>query len=102
MNDNALKGESEKYKQQVKDLQQKITDLLQSKNKQAEGSSAAEMQIVELENKLMMVEEERSQAIEAQIAMKNEVAAMKDELKKKVNQLTQVTNMKKIITEKND
>lgn len=60
------------------------------------------MQIVELENKLMMVEEERSQAIEAQIAMKNEVAAMKDELKKKVNQLTQVTNMKKMITEKND
>lgn len=27
---------------------------------------------------------------------------MKDELKKKVNQLTQVTNMKKMITEKND
>ena len=50
----------------------------------------------------MLVEEERSQAIEAQIALKAEVSGMKDELKKKVNQLTQVTNMKKMITEKND
>jgi leucine zipper transcription factor-like protein 1 len=60
------------------------------------------MQIVELENKLIMVEEERSQAIEAQISLRNEVQAMKEELKKKVNQLTQVTNMKKMITEKNE
>lgn len=50
----------------------------------------------------MLVEEERSQAIEAQISLKAEVSGMKDELKKKVNQLTQVTNMKKMITEKND
>jgi len=34
--------------------------------------------------------------------LKAEVSAMKEELKKKVNQLTQVTNMKKMITEKND
>lgn len=57
---------------------------------------------MELENKLMMVEEERSQALEAQIALKSEVSGMKEELKKKVNQLTQVTNMKKMITEKNE
>ena len=50
----------------------------------------------------MLVEEERSQAIEGQITLKAEVTGMKDELKKKVNQLTQVTNMKKMITEKND
>ena len=59
-NDSALKGESEKYKQQVKDLQAKITELLSSKNKQAEGSSSLETQIAELESKLMLVEEERS------------------------------------------
>lgn len=63
--DNLLKGESDKYKEQVKDLQAKITDLLTSKKKQTEGNSAADHQIVELENKLMMVEEERSQAIDA-------------------------------------
>ena len=57
---------------------------------------------MELENKLMMVEEERSLALEAQIALKSEVSGMKEELKKKVNQLTQVTNMKKMITEKNE
>jgi leucine zipper transcription factor-like protein 1 len=50
----------------------------------------------------MMIEEERSQALEGQINLRSEVQAMKDELKKKVNQLTQVTNMKKMITEKND
>lgn len=87
-NNSAMQGESEKYKQQVKDLQNKITDLLTSKNKQAEGSSGLESQIVELESKLMMVEEERSKALEAQIALKAEVSGMKDELKKKVNQLT--------------
>jgi hypothetical protein len=36
----------------------------------------------------MMVEEERSQAIEAQINLRTEVQGMKEELKKKVNQLT--------------
>ena len=50
--------------------------------------------MIELESKLMLLEEEKHQAQEAN-------AEKEKELSKKVNQLTQVNNMKKMIVEKN-
>ena len=60
------------------------------------------MQLVDLENKIMMLEEEKAQALEESENFKKDVNSMKDELKKKVNQLTQVNNMKKMMADKNE
>lgn len=43
------------------------------------------MQVVELESKLMLIEEERNQAIEGQHMLKKELQNSKEEIKKKVN-----------------
>ena len=60
-----MQGESQKYKDQVKDLQSKITELLTKKNSEASSlQSSSDAQLVELENKLMMVEEDKAQAME--------------------------------------
>jgi hypothetical protein len=45
----------------------------------------------------MLIEEEKSQALDKYENLRQELFNTKDELKKKVNQLTQVTNMKKMI-----
>ena len=50
----------------------------------------------------MMVEEEKNQAVDAQNSMRKELQNSKEEIKKKVNQLTQVNNMKKMIVDKNN
>ena len=50
----------------------------------------------------MLAEEEKSQALEHQENLKKELFSLKDEHKKKVNQLTQVNNMKKMIVDKNN
>ena len=49
-----------------------------------------------------MVEEEKNQAVDAQNSMRKELQNSKEEIKKKVNQLTQVNNMKKMIVDKNN
>ena len=91
------------------DLQSKITELLTKKNSEAQSlQSSSDAQLVELENKLMMVEEDKAQAIE-QIQnerlevdkLKKEVVSLQSDMKKKVNELTQVANMKKMIQQKN-
>lgn len=57
--------------------------------------------MIDLESKLTLLEEEKAQAQEKCDNLKQELFNTKDELKKKVNQLTQVTNMKKMIQDKN-
>jgi uncharacterized phage infection (PIP) family protein YhgE len=63
--------------------------------------SEADRMVVELESKLMLVEEERSQARDQAENLRKELMGMREELQKKVNQMTQVTNMKKMIQDKN-
>jgi len=57
--------------------------------------------VVELENKMILMEGEKLQAEEKSENLRQELFNTKDELKKRVNQLTQVTNMKKVIMDKN-
>lgn len=87
-----LKAENEKLKKMMAELQAKMTNLLQSKtdlSEQAEGSlKQKESTVVDLENKLILIEEEKGQAVEKCENMRQELFNVKDELKKKVNQLT--------------
>ena len=46
------------------------------------------MQLVEIESKLMMVEEERNQAVDKVDLLRKDLQNSKEEIKKKVNQLT--------------
>ena len=64
-NQNAeLRAENEKYKKMVAELQAKLTNLLHSKSsisEQAEGDiKSKESQVVDLENKLILMEEEKA------------------------------------------
>lgn len=58
--------------------------------------------VVDLESKLFLMEGEKLQILEQNENLKQELFNVKDELKKKVSQLTQVTNMKKMIQDKNE
>lgn len=62
----------------------------------------SDQQLVELESKLMLKDGEIAQAQETETTLRKELASQKEEIKKKVNQLTQVTNMKKMIVDKNN
>ena len=46
------------------------------------------MLVIDLQNKLQLIEEEKDFAIQAQNALRQENQLMKDDMKKKVNQLT--------------
>ena len=50
----------------------------------------------------MLKDGEIASAQETEALLRKELAVSKDEIKKKVNQLTQVTNMKKMIVDKNN
>ena len=50
---------------------------------------------------MILMEGEKLQAEEKSENLRQELFNTKDELKKRVNQLTQVTNMKKVIMDKN-
>ena len=62
----------------------------------------SDQQLIELESKLMLKDGEIAQAQETEATLRKELASQKEEIKKKVNQLTQVTNMKKMIVDKNN
>jgi len=72
-------------------------------NQQLEGNMKdGEMQMAELERKVMELEVDGETKQESISHLKKELASSKDEIKKKVNQLTQVNNMKKMIVDKNN
>lgn len=50
----------------------------------------------------MLLEEEKSQAMEREQVARRELKNSQEEIQKKVNQLTQVNNMKKMIIDKNN
>ena len=79
-----------------------MTTVLQSR---AQASEAVEKQsdalVVELENRLILMEGEKLQAVEQADNMRQELVNAQQELKKKLNQMTQVTNMKKMLQDKN-
>ncbi len=66
-----------------------------------ETGKGTQQQIDDLERKLNKVMEERDSAIDVSENLRKETMNTKQELQKKVNQLTQVTNMKKMIQDKN-
>ena len=71
-------------------------------NEQLKGNkNDSEMQIFELENKMQMMSMEKETCQEEVTQLRKELSDSKDEIKKKVNQLTQVNNMKKMIVDKN-
>lgn len=80
--------------------------MLKTKNAQNEklagSKNDSDIQLVELGSKLMLKDGEIASAQETEALLRRELAASKDEIKKKVNQLTQVTNMKKMIVDKNN
>jgi chromosome segregation ATPase len=79
--------------------------MLSSKQQSAEElegqKSRSDQAVVDLEARLTLLEEERAQAREQAENLRQELLSVNQELKKKVNQLTQVTNMKKMIQDKN-
>uniref|UniRef100_A0A7S3CMM1 Leucine zipper transcription factor-like protein 1 n=1 Tax=Strombidium rassoulzadegani TaxID=1082188 RepID=A0A7S3CMM1_9SPIT len=89
-----LANENDSLKKQISDLQANLDKMTLERAKGSGSSKQLEMQIVELENKVMMLEEEKRQEKEANLQNK-------EELNKKVNNLTQVNNMKKMIMDKN-
>lgn len=66
-----------------------------------ETVKGTQQQIDDLERRLNKVMEERDAAVEVSENLRKETMNTKQELQKKVNQLTQVTNMKKMIQGKN-
>lgn len=66
-----------------------------------ETVKGTQQQIDDLERRLNKVMEERDAAVEVSENLRKETMNTKQELQKKVNQLTQVTNMKKMIQDKN-
>lgn len=80
-NDAKLLAENQNLKNQIQDLQKKVTEMLNKKNQEASELSQklagskkdSDMQVVELESKLMLIEEEKNQAIEAQNSLRKEL-----------------------------
>lgn len=66
-----------------------------------ESAKGSQSQIEELRLKLDKIMQERDASLEVTENLRKEAMNTKQELQKKVNQLTQVTNMKKMIQDKN-
>ena len=66
-----------------------------------EKKTADSSQVIDLENKIILLEEERRQAIDESQANQEEAMKLKVQMDKKVNSLTQVNNMKTMIQNKN-
>ena len=105
-NNSEMDEENKRLKQEVINLQHKITEILSNKSKDNQLSQNAkgntDTLIVELESKLHLVEGERTRVEDQVELLRKELAISKDEIKKKVSQLTQVANMKKMIVDKNN
>jgi len=82
-----------------------MTSALQKKETMSEEMVSAKQSIEgdvkQLQDRLMEAEEMKKSAQDKMTNMQQELFAAKDELKKKINQLTQVNNMKKMIQDKN-
>ena len=100
-----IKAENERVKKMLATLQEKLAQTLAGKShiaeKADETAKGSQSQIDELRQKLEKVLSERDSALEVSENLRKETMNTKQELQKKVNQLTQVTNMKKMIQDKN-
>lgn len=86
-------------------LQEKLAAALAGRSQLAERvegeTKEAEGRIEELAGKLERAQDERDRAVEVAENLRKEAQNTKAEMQKKVNQLTQVTSMKKMIQDKN-
>lgn len=102
---NNLLAENTRLKETVKDLQAKISEMLAKKNQEnqrlLDSNKDADMKLFELEQQVQMAQAEKSQTEEEAEKLRQELKHTQDENNKKVNQLTQVANMKKMIVDKN-
>lgn len=83
-----LRTENENLKKMMGGLQSKFTQMMQSKSVESESLGAqkdSEADVVELENKLSLMEGEKLQAKEQAEHLRQELFNVKDEMKKKVN-----------------
>ena len=89
----------------VQTLQEKLAQTLAGKSmlaeKADESKKGVQSQVDDLNAKLAKMEDERDKALEIAENLRKETQNTKAEMQKKVNQLTQVTNMKKMIQDKN-
>lgn len=93
-----LREENERVKKMMQSMQEKVAQMLAGKSQMSEDVGA---KIAEMEEQVKMMREERDRAVEGAEQLRKEVMVTKQEMQKKVNQLTQVTNMKKMIQDKN-
>ena len=100
-----LRLENELLKKQVRELQAKITQVLSSKSQVSDEvdshTKQKDHEIAELESQILNLQVESNKAKDQADNLRQELINTKDEMKKKLNQTTQVTNMKKMIQEKN-
>ena len=101
-----MRDENIALREEVKTLKYQITEMLSKKNSENEALSLTnartDQKVEELENRLMNIEAEKIQAIEECDGLRQDLKKQQDEMKKKVNQLAQVNNMKKMIMDKNN
>ena len=89
----------------MQSLQEKLAQTLAGRSmisEKAEGAIKDTNQIVEeLKAKVERLTEEKERALEINENLKKETLNAKQEVQKKVNEMTQVSNMKKMIQDKN-
>jgi len=96
-----LRAENDRIKKTVQQLQQQIAQTLAGKSiftELVEGNMKETNQIIEeLKIKVERLTDEKEKALEINENLRKEALNAKQEMQKKVNEMTQVNNMKKMI-----
>ena len=96
-----MRAENDRIKKTVQQLQQQIAQTLAGKNmftELVEGTMKDTNQIIEeLKIKVERLTDEKEKALEINENLRKEALNAKQEMQKKVNEMTQVNNMKKMI-----
>ena len=96
-----LRAENDRIKKTVQQLQQQIAQTLAGKSmftELVEGTMKDTNQIIEeLKIKVERLTDEKEKALEINENLRKEALNAKQEMQKKVNEMTQVNNMKKMI-----